>query len=162
MDAHRQSLFNVLGQDLSGDRVLDLFAGSGAFAFECLSRGAARAVLVERAPAALDAIRANVAALRPEAGRCELIAADAYALPAHEALDGPFDVVFVAPPYPHFRAERARLAALLSSLSGLLAEDGVAIVQSDAGDFGGDPPPGLAETGRKRWGRTEFTFLGRA
>jgi 16S rRNA (guanine966-N2)-methyltransferase len=158
MDAHRLSLFNVLGQDFAGERVLDLFAGSGAFALESLSRGAARAVLVERAPEALAAIEANVCSLRPEAARCEVIAADAYALPA---LGGPFDVVFVAPPYPHFRTERVRLAALLASLPGLLDTEGIVVVQSDAGDFAGDPPPGLAASGRRRWGRTEFTFLRR-
>ena len=162
MDAHRQSLFNVLGQDLSGDRVLDLFAGSGAFAFESLSRGAASAVLVERAAPALTVIRRNVDALRPGPGRCEVVAGDAYALPPLPVLAGPFDVVFVAPPYPHFRAERTRLAALVASVGDLLSDGGVAVVQSDAGDFAGIPTPGLAVEGVRRWGRTEFTLLRRS
>ena len=162
MDMHRLSLFNILGQDLSGLRVLDLFAGSGAFAFESLSRGAAKAVLVERGRAALGVLRRNLRDLAPPTGTVEIVEADCYALPP---LAGPFDLVFVAPPYPHFREERARLDRLVASLaegpSPLLAVGGVAIVQSDEGDFPAAELPGLVETDRRRWGRTEFTFLRR-
>jgi 16S rRNA (guanine(966)-N(2))-methyltransferase RsmD len=162
MDMHRQSLFNILGQDLSGERVLDLFAGSGAFALESLSRGAARAVMVERGRAGLDAIRRNLREIAPPPGAAELVDADCYALPP---LGGPFDLVFIAPPYPHFREERMRLDRLVASLAAgpapLLAERGLAIVQSDAGDFPGEGVPGLEVADRRRWGRTEFTFLRR-
>lgn len=163
MDAHRLSLFNVIGQDLGGERVLDLFAGTGAFGLECMSRGAARAVLVEASRAAVAVVRKNVTALGPEPGTVEVLAADCYALPA---LPGPFDLIFVAPPYPHFRSDRARLDRLIASLgqgpAPLLAEDGLAIVQSDAGDFDGAGVAGLARAGGRRWGRTDFTFLRRA
>ena len=164
MDAHRASLFNVLGQDLSGERVLDLFAGSGAFALECLSRGAARAVLVETSPGALAVIRKNVAAATSVGGadRAEVVPGDCYALPP---LRGPFDLIFVAPPYPHFRTDRERVTALVASLAAgpapLLAEDGLAIVQSDTGDFDPAGIPGVAPAGSRRWGRTDFTFLRR-
>jgi 16S rRNA (guanine966-N2)-methyltransferase len=160
MDQHRANLMNVLGQDLTGERVLDLFAGSGAFAIECLSRGAARAVLVEQGRDALRAIRKNLAACAPAPGTAEVLDADCYALPR---LAGPFDLVFVAPPYPHFRDDRARLDALVASFAdpSRLADDGLVIVQSDAGDYDAPPPPGLAVDARKRWGRTEFTLLRR-
>ena len=58
----REALFSMLGE-LDGAVVLDLFAGSGALGIEALSRGAARATFVERAPRALAALRANIAAL---------------------------------------------------------------------------------------------------
>src|SRR6185295_5984670 len=61
-DRVREALFSILGP-LEGERVLDLFAGSGALGLEALSRGAASATLVERAPAALRALRDNVADL---------------------------------------------------------------------------------------------------
>src|SRR5437763_15595460 len=59
-DAYRGRLLNILGPDMTGETVLDLFAGSGAFGLECLSRGARRAVLVEKARAAVETIRKNV------------------------------------------------------------------------------------------------------
>lgn len=161
MDQHRQRLMNMLGHDLGGVRVLDLFAGSGAFAFECLSRGAEKAVLVEQAKPALDVIRRNIAKLKPAAGACELLAASCYALPPL-ADAGKFDIVFVAPPYPHFVSERPALDALVASLPSLLAPDGIAIVQSDGGQFTLAPGTALTVDEVRSMGRTDFTFLRRA
>src|ERR671914_22179 len=62
-DRVREALFSVLGPRVDGARVLDLFAGSGALGIEALSRGAAAATFVETAPAALKALRANLAPL---------------------------------------------------------------------------------------------------
>src|ERR1700735_1085813 len=61
-DRVREALFSILG-DVSGERVLDLFAGSGALAIEALSRGAGEATLVDSSAAAVDAIRRNLRAL---------------------------------------------------------------------------------------------------
>src|SRR3954447_9655647 len=66
-DRVREALFSVLGERVEGARVLDLFAGSGALGIEALSRGAAGATFVDSAPAALKAVRANLAALGAEA-----------------------------------------------------------------------------------------------
>ena len=65
-DRVREALFSILG-DVSGLRVLDLFAGSGALGIEALSRGAAEAVFVDSAPRAVAAVRANLEALGLEA-----------------------------------------------------------------------------------------------
>src|SRR5258707_5091695 len=62
-DRARETLFNWLGQDLSGKTCLDLFAGSGALGFEAASRGAKRVVMVEREAAAFPSLQANAAAL---------------------------------------------------------------------------------------------------
>src|SRR5512138_118455 len=56
-DRVREALFNILGQDLSGFEVLELFAGSGALGFEALSRGARRVVFVEANPGIAAALR---------------------------------------------------------------------------------------------------------
>lgn len=95
-DRVREALFSILGP-LDGAAVLDLFAGSGALALEALSRGAARATLVERAPAALVAIAANVQALRADV---DLRRRDvrAFVRDASRA-GGPYDLVFLDPPY---------------------------------------------------------------
>jgi 16S rRNA (guanine966-N2)-methyltransferase len=158
-DAFRGRLVNILGPDLTGNRVLDLFAGSGAFGLECLSRGADRAVLVEKARPALDVVRRNVATLAPEPGRAVVVGADAYRLPPVVAENGPYDVVLVAPPYPHFAAERPRLATLLASLPAMLAQGAVVVVQSATGQFASVRVPGLDAYDVRPMGRTDFTFL---
>ena len=94
-DRVRETLFNWLGQDLTGKSCLDLFAGSGALGFEAASRGARRVVMVERDPAVLRALEASRAAL--DATAVEVRRADA--LEFLRANDDVYDVVFVDPPY---------------------------------------------------------------
>jgi 16S rRNA (guanine966-N2)-methyltransferase len=158
-DAFRGRLINILGPDLTGVRVLDLFAGSGAFGLECLSRGAEIAVMVEKARDAVLTIRRNIEALAPSDDAAVLVPGDVYRLPEAAKARAPFDVVVVAPPYPHFVAERARLTETLASLPALLAADAVVVVQSDAGGFASFRVPGLEVYDARRMGRTDFTFL---
>jgi len=119
----REALFSMLGA-LEGARVLDLFAGSGALGIEALSRGAARATFVERAPGALAALRANVAAL--DLGeRCEIRTSDALAALRSS---GQYDLVFIDPPY----ADAAELAGALSrGLPAVLAAGARVVSESD-------------------------------
>jgi 16S rRNA (guanine966-N2)-methyltransferase len=96
-DRTRETLFSMLVSRIGsfeGLRVADLYAGSGALAFEALSRGAERAVLVENDRAALDVIAGNAAKLGATAA-VEVRAMSAARLP-HQA---PFDLVFADPPY---------------------------------------------------------------
>jgi 16S rRNA (guanine(966)-N(2))-methyltransferase RsmD len=101
-DRVRETVFNWLGQDLSGRSCLDLFAGTGALGFEAASRGAARVTLVERDRAACEAIER--AAARFGADRLEIVRADALQFVAR----GParYDVVFLDPPYDQGWIER--------------------------------------------------------
>lgn len=94
-DRVRETLFNWLGQDLTGAHCLDLFAGSGALGFEAASRGAARVVLVERDRAAVLALRAN--AERLKAGALHVVGGEASAFLS--AANERFDVVFLDPPF---------------------------------------------------------------
>lgn len=114
----RETLFNWLQGIVEGARVLDLFAGSGALAFEALSRGAAEAVLVERHRAALAALREAAAEFAPD--RARVIQADAMSWLRRPDPAGPFDLVFLDPPFAEDLATRA-----LSGLHGsaLLAPD---------------------------------------
>ena len=91
----RETLFNWLGQDLSGLVCLDLFAGSGALGFEAASRGARRTVMVELDRSAYAALERNRDALA--AAQVELVRADA--LEFLRADSGRYDVVFLDPPF---------------------------------------------------------------
>ena len=117
-DRVRESIFDVLGslEPVDGLRVLDLFAGSGAMGIEALSRGAASAVFVDRDPAALSAVRANLDALGLQ-DRARVVRADVLvwlsAQPTDEA-----ELALCDPPYDFDQWERLleRLPAPLAVL----------------------------------------------
>lgn len=151
-DRVRESLFTRLG-DLSGARVLDLFAGSGALGFEALSRGAASVVFADHSPAALAAVRRNAEALGV-ADAVELQRGDAVALLRRFAGTAPFDLVFLDPPYASDRLGEA-LAELVAN--GLLAPGGLVVAEADRRH----PPPavaGLAVVDERRYGDTSITW----
>lgn len=115
-DRVRQSVFDWLGQRCDGLAVLDLYAGTGALSLEALSRGAARAVLVERDRKACEVIQANVDALGYDA-RCSLLREDvARALPALAARGERFDLAFSDPPYASASAQLTLESLLLHRL----------------------------------------------
>ena len=93
-DRLRETLFNVLAQDVPGGRILDGFAGTGAIGLEALSRGAASVVFIERDARALKALEANVQACGV-ADACVIIRDDFLAA----RLAPPFDLVLLDPPY---------------------------------------------------------------
>ena len=108
-DRVRQALFDMLlhapwgGREVvEGAHALDVFAGTGAFGLEALSRGAHHATFIEHDPAALAALRANIAACRAQ-HRCNVLAVDALAVPPGEAAN----LVFLDPPYRHDLVRRA-------------------------------------------------------
>lgn len=114
---------------LTGLRVLDLYAGSGAVGLEALSRGAAAVLLVESDRSAARTVRANLGALASaglDGGR--LVADRAEKLAAGPCPDKPYDVVFLDPPYA---LPSADLAAVLADLAGnrWLAEGAIAAVE---------------------------------
>ncbi len=97
-DRTRETLFSMLASRLGsfeGLKVADLFAGSGALGLEALSRGAASALLVEQDPAAIRAIRRNIANLRAQ-DQCDVRAGSVLALGPAKA---PLDLVLLDPPY---------------------------------------------------------------
>ncbi|MFH1145240.1 MAG: 16S rRNA (guanine(966)-N(2))-methyltransferase RsmD [Candidatus Eisenbacteria bacterium] len=95
----REAVFDALGARLPGARVVDLYAGSGAMGLEALSRGAAGAVFVEAAPAALGALEENIRTLGA-AGLCRVVACDVFAfLEGRAGSDVEVDLLFADPPY---------------------------------------------------------------
>jgi len=146
-DRVRETLFNWLGQDLTGMACLDLFAGSGALGFEALSRGAASVVMIEKDPVALRALRDNAARL----GATGLTVVRGDALEFARGARSRFDVVFVDPPY-----RLGLQAAALDLLRGLLAAGGRVYVEGDAAF---EPPRGWAVFKRARAGNVHFHLL---
>lgn len=104
-DSVRETLFNWLGQDLTGLDCLDLFAGSGILGLEAASRGAASATLVERDQRVFAALRNNTGAF--DCGRLKLVRADALEFIASaESQSCRYDLVLLDPPYRQQWLER--------------------------------------------------------
>jgi len=123
----RETLFNWLQQRTPDARVLDLFAGSGALGLEALSRGAARATFVEqdrRAAAAIDAL-----AQEWQEGAASVVCADAVGWLGQANDAGPFDIVFLDPPYD---SDLLSAAAAALAKSGKLAPDARVYLESRA------------------------------
>jgi 16S rRNA (guanine966-N2)-methyltransferase len=115
-DRVREALFSMLGQ-VEGCHVLDVFAGSGALGIEALSRGATRAVFIERNARAVTVLRANLAALELADDVAAVRHADALAAlrGARQRADT-YDLVFIDPPYTQAGEWANELAAILPSL----------------------------------------------
>jgi 16S rRNA (guanine(966)-N(2))-methyltransferase RsmD len=133
-DRVRETLFNWLGQDLSGWRCLDAFAGSGALGFEAASRGAAEVVLIERDAALAHGLRAEQQRLRVET--MTVHTADALAWMARCA-DARFELIFLDPPF-----SAGLLVPALAQASRLLVPGGFLYLES--GDALPPPPEGMS------------------
>jgi 16S rRNA (guanine966-N2)-methyltransferase len=152
----REALFAILS-DVSSERVLDLYAGSGAMGFEALSRGAAQLVLVEASKAAQRAIRSNVAALGLEARATLLPLRSEASLKALERL-GPFSLVFADPPWAD---SQAALGVLENLAASTLLDPAARLVLEHAARTPPTPKPGsrLWPIDTRRWGDTAVTIF---
>lgn len=151
----RESLFSMLeslGVDWGETRVADIFAGSGSLGIEGLSRGAQSAVFVEKAVQAAALIRSNLEALGVDRRRCGVVKADA--LRWLVGGRGPFELVFIDPPYGK-ELLLPTLGLLLEN--GALAQGGIVCVEVEAGLRFEDPPrPELFLLRDKLYGQTRI------
>ncbi len=128
-DRVKEVLFGILEPELSGARVLDLFAGSGAAGIEALSRGAARVIFVDRSAAACSSVAANLAATGLGGPGAAIRRREVLAYLVEEAgAEGPFDLVFVDPPYDEPGLASATLERLGSGA--VLAPGALVIVRT--------------------------------
>jgi 16S rRNA (guanine966-N2)-methyltransferase len=156
-DRLREAMFNILthtyGDPISGARVLDLFAGTGALGIEALSRGAAHALFVDDGVEARAVLRANVETLGL-GGLTRIFRRNATKLgPAHPL--EPFDLAFLDPPYGKGFAEKA----LVSARDGGWLKPHALIVVEEAADAGFVAPEGFEELERRKYDDTEFALL---
>jgi 16S rRNA (guanine966-N2)-methyltransferase len=121
----RETLFNWLMQDVRDARVLDLFAGSGALAFEALSRGAREAVLVDLSATVCAQLGKELAALHGTEAR--VVRQDAERFLARPA-DTPYDIVFLDPPF-----HRGLLPSIVAALesNGFLHDGSIIYIESE-------------------------------
>lgn len=154
-DRVRESLFNVLlggrfGDPVTGARVLDLFAGTGALGLEALSRGAAQVSFVETGGPALRLLRGNIAKTRTDA-ETSVVTRDATRLgPCPTA---PFDLVFLDPPYGKGLGTRALAAA---RAGGWIAPAALVVWEENAPQ---EAPAGFETIESRRYGDTHVTLL---
>jgi 16S rRNA (guanine966-N2)-methyltransferase len=158
-DRARQGLFNMLehapwSPGLRDAVVLDLFAGSGALGIEALSRGAATATFVETAPAAIRALKTNLAACRLAPPEAHLIQRDARKLGTPPPGAGPVQLVLADPPYRQGLGEQA-LAALAPAW---LDPQAVAVIEEASGQPLADVP-GWQLLEARRFGAATFHIL---
>lgn len=154
-DRVREALFSILG-DVSGARVLDLWAGTGALGIEALSRGATHATFVESGKPAIAALRKNLDALgiRDEA---RLVVARVESLPRKLEEHASFDLVLADPPYAAVRDGSAPRAIAALVAAGWLAAGAPLVLEHASADA---PPAiaGLVATDSRRYGDTSLSF----
>ena len=154
-DRVRENLFNIIGSGKHGDpitgaRVLDLFAGTGALGLEALSRGAGHVSFVDDGKAAQALLRQNMALCAAQ-GASALVRSDACDL--GPVTGAPFDLIFLDPPYGMGLGERA----LANALAGGWIAPGALIVWEESAP----PivPPGFALLDQRSYGGTVITLL---
>ena len=146
----REALFNILGKNVAGATVLDLFAGTGALGLEALSRGASHVIFIEAAPAACQAILLSLA----RAGFADAGTVVRGRLPAALPQDHRrFDLVFLDPPY----GDETAGPTLLASAS-LLAGGGTIVYEHGSRYNPPARPTGLQLTDRRLYGDTALAF----
>lgn len=128
-DRVREAVFDALGS-VEGDRVLDVFAGSGALGLEALSRGAARCTFIEKDARVSSVLALNIARLGFEEMSEILTVSHTTGLRLVEARGERYDVVFLDPPYRRIEEVMAEVGPRLDAL---LAVEGVAVVEGPKG-----------------------------
>ena len=119
----KEGIFSAISFDIEGRRVLDLFAGSGQMGIEALSRGAVSCVFVDRSRQATDVVRRNLKATKLD-GDAQVVCLDAAAYLAQH--NGPFDLVFLDPPYA-----AGWMLPCLEQLAGKVAKGGSVVCETD-------------------------------
>jgi 16S rRNA (guanine966-N2)-methyltransferase len=153
-DKVRQSIFNILMNDIEGKTVLDIFAGSGSLGIEAVSRGAVSAVFIEIARTQANAVHGN---LRSLGLHSEVIEADFRKGIRQLSEQGKrFDIIMADPPYAEITPREVIDTVLQYDL---LANDGFLIIEHISGAVTDDDR--LVILKKRKYGQTEVTFYGR-
>ena len=154
-DRAREAVFSAIAASIPGARVLDLYAGTGSLGLEALSRGATSATFVERDRSAVTALQVNVGMVGLGG---QVVPTDVARFLARSAArtirdgEGPYDLVFVDPPYRH---SLASVVATLRSLTPLVRMDGSVLVHRRS-DTERPEAPGLVAESEHTYGTTRI------
>ena len=152
----KEALFNILPRDLTGVKILDLFAGTGNVSIEALSRGAAEAILVDSSTAAGNVIRENLRRLRLMARTKVWIAPVSRALRLLAHRGESFDMIFLDPPYEHHLVEKSLKIIARGSL---LRQDGVLVAEHSLREPVESHYDSLVLSDQRRYGTTLLSFF---
>jgi 16S rRNA (guanine966-N2)-methyltransferase len=158
-DRVKEALFNILPHDLSGRKVLDLFAGTGNLSIEALSRGAEDAVLVDVSRDAAEVIEENLQALNLTA-KSRVLTAPVFKSVRMLARRGEkFDLIFIDPPY-----DKELVGETLKAVAKeeLLAETGVAVAEHSVREKVEERYGTIVLADRRRYGDTQLSFFTRS
>lgn len=152
----REAIFDILANRVEGARVLDLFAGTGAFGLEAISRGAVHAVFIDSERAAAELIRRNVSACRAEDAATVICWNILRNLNCLLRSGGNFDLVFMDPPY-----NRNAVVPTLENLvrTGTLAAGAAVIIEHSPEEALPGTVSGLSVTDQRKYGGTMVTFM---
>ena len=154
-DRIREAVFSVLGPEVRGETVVDLFAGTGALGLEALSRGARSAVFVEKDPGTVRCLRRNIAACGFEEVST-VVAAPVLSFIGSGSFPARVGIVFMDPPYRSDLGTKALLALAKNANS-----FSIGLIVFECASTGEPPelPPGFSLTDRRVYGDTAVLFM---
>lgn len=153
-DRTKESLFNILGADIEGASLLDLFAGTGSVGIEALSRGAAFVRFIDKERQAVATVKANLNSTGLAAGG-EVVNQDAFRL-LDSTPDRAFDYIYIAP--PQYKELWRRALERLDANPGWLTGDAWVIVQIHPVEYAPLELAYLAEFDNRKYGSTRLVF----
>ncbi len=153
-DIVKEALFNIIAPEIQGNKVLDLFGGTGAVSIEALSRGADSAVIIDKSQTAVNIIRQNLETSR-FTQQAKVICGDAFSFLNGQAKEA-FDLIYIAP--PQYKDMWQRALKLLDQNSGWLDSDGQVIVQVNPLEWSEIPLDNLQVFDQRKYGDTLLVF----
>lgn len=157
-DRTKESLFNILGGDVTGSTMLDLFAGTGSVGIEALSRGAEYVRFVDNNLLAIKTVQLNLSNTKLE-NQAQVLKKDAFVF-LNSTPDRAFDYVYIAP--PQYKGLWKRALEGLDNSPGWLSEDAWVIVQVHPMEYETVELTNLQEFDQRRYGSTLLIFFQRA
>jgi len=156
LDRQKEALFSMLGDRVEDARVLDLYAGSGSFGIEALSRGAKSAVFVDNSDEAIEAVRANLAHTKQTDISSVIRDNVNIFLTKEAARNAAYDLIFLDPP---FRIDMIDLAAVFEVLhkGNIAGKSGLIVLRLYSKT---EPPdwPGFSQTKNRAYGDSRLLF----
>jgi len=156
-DVVKEALFNIIASEIQGNKVLDLFGGTGAVSIEALSRGAESAVIIDKSQTAASVIKKNLETAR-FTSRARVVCGDAFSYLSSQPKI-PFDLIYIAP--PQYKLMWQKALKLLDKNPGWLGADGQIIVQINPNEWAEPALDNLQVFDKRKYGDTLLVFYER-